>query len=130
MKISVTVLGDKPYPDGKLAEMHEIEISDDQLLKLGKKYFELASNPVTSTYVNVQPDLGDDATISQCSEKKDYIATIDHKGTPRRYDREDLIDMAKAIKTFCSDCEECEGCPFWSEKDHCGVYDTPDTWKV
>ena len=52
------------------------EISDDMLLKLGKKYFELASKSATSTYVNEQPDLGTYTTISTKKSKESEINGI------------------------------------------------------
>jgi len=100
------------------SETMVINISDEQLLRLGRKYFELASNPVTSTYVNVLPDLGADATIPQCSEKKD------------RYDHEELIHMAQIIKAFCSSIGSCDGCPLANEKGLCRIFGTPNEWMV
>ena len=138
MKINVTVLGDKPYPDGKLAEIHEIDIPDDQLLKLGRKYFELASNPVVSTYVNVQPDLGDEATISTTLvgdhpvKGRTYLATYDVKtGIPVRYSYADILNMAVNIRRFCQSCSDCEGCPFWKGEYPCSLSGSnPNSWEL
>ena len=134
MKIKVTV------PVGAFAEIHEIEIPDDQLLKLGQKYFELASDPVTSTYVNVQPDLGDEATISTTLvgdhpvKGRTYFATYKAKtGIPVRYSYEDIFNMAVIISRFCGDCSGCEGCPFW-KGEYPGICSlsgsNPYSWKL
>lgn len=138
MKINVAVLEDKPYPDGKVAEMHEIEIPDDQLLKLGRKYFELASNPVTSTYVNEQPDLGAEATISTTLigdhpvNGRTYLATYNAKtGIPVRYSHEDILNMAVVISRFCGDRSGCEGCPFYTGRYPCSLSGSnPTSWEL
>lgn len=112
------------------------EISDDMLLKLGKKYFEIASNPVnTSTYVAEQHELGDEATISQSHAVEEIHCDSD---APCEFDTPcsdlvqrdaELLQMAKTIKIFCSSREECKGCPF-STEGPCKIFETPNEWKV
>ena len=134
-RIIVEKLIDK-YPGGIGTETVTFNISDQELLRLGKKYFELASNPInTSIYVAEQPELGDETTISQSHAVDEIHCDSD---APCEFDTPcsdlaqrdaELLRMAKTIKIFCSSRDGCDGCPF-STEGPCKIFETPNEWKV
>lgn len=128
-RIIVEKLIDK-YPGGIDTETVVFNISDQELLRLGKKYFELASNPVnTSTYVAEQPELGDEATISQSHTVEKIHCDSDAPCSGLVQRDAELLQMAKTIKIFCTSRDGCDGCPF-STEGPCKIFETPNEWKV
>ena len=111
------IIVDKLKVDGGSDKM-VFEISDEMLLKLGKKYFELATK----------------------GEKKD---TTENDGENRYYlTDEDMMVCARKLKVFCREQGNCKGCPFVIEptgsiygckigcRSNNGKFYTPDNWEV
>ena len=93
------VVVDKLSADGA-SERMIVELTDAMLLKLGRKYFDLASNPAVSTYVNPQiPD--DPAYTTNTSSRKplEKVQGRDFFDALRdKYSVFDFISMLRDVK--------------------------------
>ena len=94
MNVIVDKLIDSGLTDEDMSERMVFQISDEMLLKLGRKYFELASNPVVSTYVNELPD--DPAYTISVSPGK----SMEELSESKRMDFFDFLRSKYSIEDF------------------------------
>ena len=116
--MKITAYKSRPNISENTEERIEIELSDEEILRIGKMYFELASNPVnnmTSAIDMIEKNRRARQSMSDLISQQAAIDAIEKNAYRHTY-LDQIVDIIKALPSAEPEVIRCKDCDWWEKQ--------------